>query len=134
VVVRQAGHVRGRHAVFQHLDARAFHAADDRARGAGAEGRGRHAQLVLQGLAERAADLVAQFVAGQHLGRGQDLVAFAIAQRIGGDDHLLHLAVVEYLAAVGDGVGEGGRVSEQDRAGDQRRLNLFHCLKPLANG
>jgi hypothetical protein len=126
VVVRQAGHVRGRHAVFQHLDARAFHAADDGARGAGAEGRGGYAQLVLQGLAERAADLVAQFVAGQHLGRGQDLVAFAVAQGTGGDDDLLHLAVVDDLAAVGWGVGEGGGVGEQDRAGEQRRLHLFH--------
>ena len=123
VVVRQAGHVRRRHAVFQHLDARAFHAADDGARRAGAERGRRHAQFVLQRLAERAADLVAQFVAGQHLGRGQDLVAFAVAQRGGGDDDLLDAAFVDGLLVVGGGV-ESRVKGEQERAGEQRTLDL----------
>ena len=65
-------------------------------------------------------------------GSGKSLVALAIAQRARGDDDLLDLAFADGLLVIGR--AEGRVEGEQERAGEQRTLDIHKFLQPQADG
>ena len=104
VVGRDRGRVHRADATGQHLHARAFLAADDRAADARAEVGGLHARQLGDGLAKGAGFGLVQVFAVQHVHRGRD--GFRVAfQRRSGDHHGLQV----FGLGIAGGLGERGR-------------------------
>jgi len=108
MVGADGGGVHRTEAAGEHLHARAFLAADDRAAHAGTEVGGLHAWQLGDGLAQGAGLGLVQVFAVQHVHRGRH--GFGVALQGRGGDHD-GVEVLGFHFAVG--LGEGGRGGER---------------------
>jgi hypothetical protein len=120
-----AGGVEAADPVGEQAHALALEAAKHRARGIGAEGRGRNARQMLQRLADRGAQIPCEIIVAHHRGSGKNVAAGARKAR---DDDLVAFRRVEILGRrVGLRLGRRGlsglgRLGESGRGeGDARQ-------------